>query len=311
MSEIDRLKVKQPFLWINPEKQATEVMSNKQELNSEDIRDAQARIYRLAPLLMELFEELEPSGGLIESDLIAIPNLTRFLLAKHGITENTGQVLIKADHDLPVAGSVKARGGIYEVLCLAEELAVRNGVLKYSDNYVKLRSTACRELFNKYTVSVGSTGNLGLSIGIIGAALGFNACVHMSCEAKEWKKDRLRKRGVKVIEHDSDYTSAVRAGKEAAASDPFNYFVDDENSRKLFLGYSVAAYRLEKQLHQLNITVNQQNPLFVYLPCGIGGAPGGITFGLKQLFGDAVHCFFRRTSSIPMYVAGTDFRQAL
>ena len=60
-----------------------------------------------------------------------------------------------------MAGSVKARGGIYEVLKHAEDLAIAAGKLNVTDNYEKLCSDEMRAFFNQYTVQVGSTGNLG------------------------------------------------------------------------------------------------------------------------------------------------------
>jgi D-serine dehydratase len=60
----------------------------------------------------------------------------------------------------------------------------------------------------------------------------------------------------------------------------------------LFFGYSAAARELANQLTEAGVTVDEEHPLFIYLPCGIGGAPGGAAYGLKAIFGDAAHAFF-------------------
>ena len=277
----------------------------------EDVMEAERQWHRFAGLLAALFPELAASRGIIESPLFPADRLQRDLMGntpmggtEHSAGLGRGRWFIKGDHALPVAGSIKARGGIYEVLLHARALAVREGLMRSEDDPSNLGSPAVRAMFSRHEVAVGSTGNLGLSIGVMAAALGFRATVHMSSDAKEWKKERLRKRGVQIIEHAGDFGVAVAAGREQARKSAGSYFVDDENSPRLFLGYSAAAVRLKRQLAAADVAVDAEHPLFVYLPCGVGGAPGGITFGLRHLLGDHVHCFFAEPVASPAVLLG-------
>ena len=264
-----------------------------------DVQEARARFERFAPLLAELFPEETPDG-VIESALQPADAMQQVL----GLPSAMGRLWIKADHDLPIAGSIKARGGIHEVLQHAEELALGEGWLRPGDDYRYLVEPQIREKFSAYQVAVGSTGNLGLSIGVMASALGFRAAVHMSADAKEWKKARLRARGVEVVEHAGDYGKAVAAGRAQVMADPHGYFVDDERSASLFLGYAAAALHLQEQLNTAGVLVDAEHPLFVYLPCGVGGAPGGIAYGLSLLFGKHVHCFFAEPTQSPCFLVG-------
>lgn len=291
------------IVWINPSKLPAEEGLAQCGLSMADIEDAEARLERFAPFIMRCFPETKDRGGIIESVLTPIPAMQKLLNEKYG-SNLPGKLFVKQDSHLAIAGSVKARGGIYEVLKHTEELALANGILKPGDSYEKLADEENKKFFSQYTIQVGSTGNLGMSIGIASAAVGYEVIVHMSADAKQWKKDLLRSHGVTVVEYASDYSEAVKNGRRLSDENPMSYFVDDENSKTLFLGYAVAAKRLKKQLEEQKVTVDADHPLFVYIPCGVGGAPGGITFGLKQVFGDDVHCFFVEPTQAPCMVLG-------
>lgn len=263
----------------------------------QDIEDAALRLERFRPLILKLFPETAPAGGLIESELKEIPTMASSM-------GYPGKLLIKLDSELPIAGSVKARGGIYEILKLAETIVCRELGFSKEQNYGVLSDPIYRDALGAWEVVVGSTGNLGLSIGMISAKLGFKVTVHMSADAKTWKKDMLQANGVSVVEYEDDYSRAVEEGRKQALANPKAHFVDDENSMDLFMGYSVAALRLKGQLAAIGQTPSLGRPLDVYLPCGVGGAPGGIAFGLKHVFGDAVRCWLVEPTHSPCMLIG-------
>ena len=300
---LQKMQRGEEVVWINPDLCPFETAEKNAELTMADIEDAEKRLERFAPFIMKCFPETKDRKGLIESVLTPVPEMKALLRDKYGAGLE-GNLLLKQDSHLAIAGSVKARGGIYEVLKHTEDLALEAGILKPGDSYEKLADQEARDFFRNYKVQVGSTGNLGMSIGIMSAAVGYQVIVHMSADARQWKKDLLRSRGVEVIEYESDYSEAVKQGRKMSDQDPKSYFVDDENSRNLFLGYAVAARRLPAQLQELGIKIDREHPAFVYIPCGVGGAPGGITFGLKQVFKDNVHCFFVEPVQAPCMLLG-------
>lgn len=262
---------------------------------------AAARFDRFAPWLAAAFPEAAETCGVIESDLVRASKTQESLEDLFGV-QLSGQLWLKRDDSLPVSGSIKARGGFHEVLEYAETIAAGDGLDALDPETYS--SDRFRDLAASHRIVVGSTGNLGLSIGILSAGLGFTASVHMSADAREWKKSLLRSHGVDVIEHAGDFVEAVEAGRASAKGAERTHFVDDEDSVSLFAGYSVAAARLKEQFDAAGIRVDEDNRLTVYLPCGIGGGPGGVTFGLKRVFGENVDCVFVEPSQAPAMFVG-------
>ncbi len=292
-SVLDRLRAGMSALWINPQADGPEIGATPPGI---DVTAAEHRMERAVPLLHALFPETANARQPISSPLQSADKLARSLGSSR---ERDGQWLVKADHRLPVAGSIKARGGFHEVIAIAERLAVQQGMMREGGDLTSLTAESARALFARHSIVVGSTGNLGMAIGLMSSALGFRAVVHMSRDAKEWKKQRLRDAGATVVEHLGDYLNAVAQGREQARADPRAHFVDDERSTDLFNGYAVAARELKSQLDDREVSVDADHPLFVYIPCGVGGAPGGISFGLKELFGTNVRCFFAEPVHAP------------
>lgn len=303
MSILNNIKTLKEVFWINPKYESFDNVKDSLEVSKEDVLDAEKRLNRFAPYIKSAFPETASSDGIIESPIAKIPNMKKRMESDLD-KKISGELLVKLDSNLPIAGSIKARGGIYEVLKHAETLAIEKDMLSIEDDYSIINSDRFRDFYSNYTIQVGSTGNLGISIGIMSAKLGFKVKVHMSRDAKEWKKGLLRSKGVEVIEYASDYSKAVEEGRKLSHMNPKSYFIDDENSKDLFMGYAVAAFRLKKQLEDANILVDEKHPLIVYLPCGVGGGPGGVAYGLKLVYGDSVHCFFAEPTHSPSMLLG-------
>lgn len=86
-------------------------------LPQSEIEEVVRRFARFEAPLARLFPDSSWDGR-IRSPLEPYP----------GNVEGCGTVWVKSDHRLPMTGSVKARGGVYELLCSIEDFAEREGL---------------------------------------------------------------------------------------------------------------------------------------------------------------------------------------
>ena len=129
--------------WLNPNVEKFQTGIKKSPLTQEDVRDAEERLKRFAPYIAKVFPETKGTNGIIESPLVRIPAMKQSLEQDYQ-QPILGELLLKCDSHLPISGSIKARGGIYEILKHAEELAFQHQLLTIQDDYSILDSDRFR-----------------------------------------------------------------------------------------------------------------------------------------------------------------------
>ena len=135
-------------VWLNGGKEAFATAIKDSPLTESDVADASARLKRFASYFKAAFPETKATDGLLESPLKEIPKMKAAIESEYGV-EIPGPLMIKLDSHLAVSGSIKARGGIYEVLCVAEKIAMKEGLLKESDDYAVLKEKRFTDLFER------------------------------------------------------------------------------------------------------------------------------------------------------------------
>lgn len=161
------------------------------------------------------------------------------------------RIFLKDDSRLPIAGSAAGRGCFHELMVLAEKHLQENRMLLPNENYAKIGSDTFRSFFGQYSISI--TGD------------------HETLYASEIFARRL---GYRIAEH----------------GDPNSHLIGSPESEALFWGYATAAVRLAVQLSKAGVETDEKHPLRVFLPLTDEAAAGGIIYGLRQKYGDAVHC---------------------
>ena len=104
---IDNLMSYKPVFWTNKKLDNADKVLPGLSLTLEDMVDAEKRLQRFAPLISVLFPETADKGGLIESELVRIENMKNSI-QKIYRQDFQGELMLKCDNYLPVAGSIKA-----------------------------------------------------------------------------------------------------------------------------------------------------------------------------------------------------------
>src|SRR5699024_6924090 len=100
-----------------------------------ELQDVEDRFQRFAPFIQLIYPETKNRNGILESEITKIDHMKAWLEKEYN-QELTGNFYIKRDDLLPVSGTIKSRGAIYEVLKHAETLALEEGLLKSTEeNY--------------------------------------------------------------------------------------------------------------------------------------------------------------------------------
>jgi len=108
---INNMMLDEDVFWINPKYTTFEEAKKKINLTEDDVKDAKERLNRFSPFIMAHFPETKDKNGIIESPIVKIPKMQE-AISKMFHQEIPGDLLLKMDSHLAIAGSVKARGGI-------------------------------------------------------------------------------------------------------------------------------------------------------------------------------------------------------
>lgn len=278
---------------LNEKLSETEIHSKINGYGHVHMKAAQNRYMRFMPFLAEAFPETVARKGIIESELYDISDFTE------EINESfKGKLFLKDDAHLSVGQSVTARGSMHEVLHIAEILLQKNKLLSPTENYSKVNSGEIKELFSHYKIYVVDCENFAVCAGLLAARLGFKTVVYLHENKNQEKINILLNEKIKIREYKSDYLTAINEAQKVCEKEENSFFIGKSDSEDLFFGYSTAALRLKVQLNKAHVTVDENHPLFVYIPSLIPEAAGGIAFGLKELMGNDVHCFLFQPSDL-------------